>query len=182
MNVIDYYKNWEATAILGDLNTKRNNFTVIASNLENDFNIATCIRNSNAFMASEVWIYGRKQYDRRGTVGTHHYTNFKHVKTIENVEQALVDLRTKHGEVVVVGMDNIDRAININHYEWDKNIHTVMVFGQEKNGIPHELLNLCDDVVYIPQYGSVRSLNVGTASGIAMHSYCSSVVDRIHER
>lgn len=182
MNVIDYYKDWEATAILGDLNTKRNNFTVIASNLENDFNIATCIRNSNAFMASEVWIYGRKQYDRRGTVGTHHYTNFKHVKTIENVEQALVDLRTKHGEVVIVGMDNIDRAMNINHYNWSEDVHTVMVFGQEKNGIPQELLNLCDDVVYIPQYGSVRSLNVGTASGIAMHSYCSSVVDRIHER
>jgi tRNA G18 (ribose-2'-O)-methylase SpoU len=79
-------------------------------------------------------------------------------------------------------MDNIDRAMNINHYNWSEDVHTVMVFGQEKNGIPHELLNLCDDVVYIPQYGSVRSLNVGTASGIAMHSYCSSVVDRIHER
>ena len=181
MNVIDYYKDWEATAILGDLNTKRNNFTVIASNLENDFNIATCIRNSNAFMASEVWIYGRKQYDRRGTVGTHHYTNFKHVKNIDNVHDALNELRMKHGNICIVGMDNIDRAMNINHYRWDDTIHTVMVFGQEKNGIPQELLDICDHVVYIPQYGSVRSLNVGTASGIAMHSYCSYVLDRINQ-
>lgn len=179
MNVIDYYKDWEVNAILGDLNTKRNNFTVIASNLENDFNIATVIRNANAFMASEVWIYGRKQYDRRGTVGTHHYTNFKHVKVIDNVIDALNDLRQRHGDIRIVGMDNIDRAKNINHYSWNGDTHTVMVFGQEKNGIPIELLDICNDVVYIPQYGSVRSLNVGTASGIAMHSYCSSVIDMI---
>jgi tRNA G18 (ribose-2'-O)-methylase SpoU len=30
--------------------------------------------------------------------------------------------------------------------------------------------------VYIKQYGSVRSLNVGTASGIAMYDYCNKVV------
>ena len=178
MNVIDYYKDWEATAILGDLNTKRNNFTVIASNLENDFNIATCIRNSNAFMAAEVWIYGRKQYDRRGTVGTHHYTNFKHVKTIDSIHDSLAELRNRHnGNIRIVGMDNVDGAMNINHYPWSPYNHTVMVFGQEKNGIPQELLELCNDVVYIPQYGSVRSLNVGTASGIAMYSYCSNVID-----
>lgn len=177
MNVIDYYKDWEAQAILADLNTKRNDFTVIASNLENDFNIATLIRNANAFMASEVWIYGRKQYDRRGTVGTHHYTNFKHVKTIDSVHEALEQLRIQHeGNIRIVGMDNIPGAKDITNYEWNCDMHTVMVFGQEKNGIPAELLAVCDDVVYIPQYGSVRSLNVGTASGIAMYAYCSNLV------
>jgi tRNA(Leu) C34 or U34 (ribose-2'-O)-methylase TrmL len=177
VNVIDYYKDWEAQAILADLNTKRNDFTVIASNLENDFNIATLIRNANAFMAAEVWIYGRKQYDRRGTVGTHHYTNFKHVKTIDSVHDALNQLRIQHeGNINIVGMDNIPGAKDITNYEWDCDMHTVMVFGQEKNGIPTELLSVCDDVVYIPQYGSVRSLNVGTASGIAMYAYCSNLV------
>jgi tRNA G18 (ribose-2'-O)-methylase SpoU len=117
MNVIDYYKEWEAKAILGDLNTKRKNFTVLCSNIENDFNIATAIRNSNAFMAREVWIYGRKQYDRRGTVGTHHYTNFKHVKTIENVHAQIESLRNDFGTIRIVGVDNIDDAIPINNYD-----------------------------------------------------------------
>ena len=180
MNVIDYYKNWESEQILADLNTKRNNFTVIASNLENDFNIATLIRNANAFMANEVWIYGRKQYDRRGTVGTHHYTNFKHVKTIDNIQDSLIELRKQHnGNVRIVGMDNVDGAMNIEQYAWSPYKHTVMVFGQEKNGIPQELIDLCDDILYIKQYGSVRSLNVGTASGIAMYSYCTNVVDMV---
>ena len=44
MNVIDYYKEWEANAILGDLDTKRKNFTVLCSNIENDFNIYPTVR------------------------------------------------------------------------------------------------------------------------------------------
>jgi tRNA G18 (ribose-2'-O)-methylase SpoU len=175
-NVIDPYKYWTTEAIKAELDTKRHNYTVIASNLENDFNIATLIRNSNAFLAKEVWIYGNKQYDRRGTVGTHHYTNLKHVKTIDNVIEELKNLRNEYIDLKIVGMDNIPGSININHYSWPKFAHTVMIFGQEQNGIPQELLDLCDDVVYIEQYGSVRSLNVGTASGIAMYDYCNKVL------
>ena len=73
-NVIDHYHYWKHEAIIADLDSKRNNFTVLCSNLYNDFNIATVIRNSNAFLAKQVILYGSKQYDRRGTVGTHHYT------------------------------------------------------------------------------------------------------------
>jgi tRNA G18 (ribose-2'-O)-methylase SpoU len=178
-NIIDHYHYWTTEAIKADLDTKRNNFTVIASNVGNDFNIATMIRNSNAFLANEVWIYGKKQYDRRGTVGTHNYTNFNHVKTIDDLKNELDNLRKKH-PIVVVGMDNVRDAVNLTEYQWSTDHHIVMIFGQEQIGIPQELLDLCDDIVYIPQYGSVRSLNVGTASGIAMYDYCSKVLNHVN--
>jgi tRNA G18 (ribose-2'-O)-methylase SpoU len=50
-----------------------------------------------------------------------------------------------------------------------------MIFGQEQIGIPQDVLDMCDDVVYIPQYGSVRSINVGCASSIIMNQYCDKV-------
>ena len=75
-NIIDHYWYWKTEDIKADLDSKRHNFSILCSNLYNDFNIATVIRNSNAFLAKEVIVYGSKQYDRRGTVGTHNYTNF----------------------------------------------------------------------------------------------------------
>ena len=48
---------------------------------------------------------------------------------------------------------------------------TMMVFGEEGIGLTDEMLNLADHVVSIKQYGSVRSMNVGTTSGIAMYDY-----------
>jgi len=91
-NIIYQYHYWSHEAILTYLDTKRHNFTVLCSNLGNDFNIATVIRNSNAFLAKSVWIYGNKQYDRRGTVGTHNYMKFNHVKAIDDVKRSIEQL------------------------------------------------------------------------------------------
>jgi tRNA G18 (ribose-2'-O)-methylase SpoU len=51
----------------------------------------------------------------------------------------------------------------------------LICLGQEGNGIPAEILAKCHDLVEIPQVGSVRSLNVGTAAGIVMYDYCAKV-------
>ena len=48
-----------------------------------------------------------------------------------------------------------------------------MIFGEEGEGISPLLLKNCDYCVNISQFGSVRSLNVGTSSGIAMYDWIS---------
>lgn len=170
-NVIDPYKYWETEAIKADLDEKRHNFSILCQNISNDFNIATVIRNANAFLAKEVIVYGRKRYDRRGTVGTHHYTNFHFVKEIDKLDELLFN-----NDYHIVGVDNIPRAQNVHNFSWNEEKTTLLVFGQEQIGIDESLLGFCQDVVYIPQYGSVRSLNVGCASAIVMNDYCRKMV------
>jgi len=167
-NVIDHYKLVEEELIKGDLDKKRTNLVLIAENWGYDFNIGTLIRNSNAFVAKCVYIIGRKQYDRRGTVGTYKYEHVVYETTIEPVIERL----KKDGYRVVV-MDNIPGSSSISDYTWkDK---TAIIFGQEGLGVTPEAIDLADDVVFIPQLGSVRSLNVATASGIAIYDYMVKV-------
>jgi len=47
----------------------------------------------------------------------------------------------------------------------------MLVFGEEGVGLTPAMQAFCKKIVYIPQYGSVRSLNCGTASGIVMHDF-----------
>lgn len=54
-------------------------------------------------------------------------------------------------------------------FEWPDN--ALIIVGEEGVGITPETIELCDKFVFIPQYGSVRSLNAGVASGIAMNDY-----------
>lgn len=161
-NVVDLYKYWTVDAIKADLRTKHNNFSVLITNKFHEFNIGSVIRNANAFCATEVIVYGRKKFDRRGAVGSHLYVDLKHVKFTDQL-----DLTGK----VVVGVDNLDRAVPIETFEWPKE-HVVLAFGQEGTGLTEEIIELCDHMVYISQYGSIRSLNVGCASAIAMYDYC----------
>jgi tRNA G18 (ribose-2'-O)-methylase SpoU len=165
-NIIDYYWYWETEAIKADLDTKRHQFAILCSNLYNDFNISTVIRNSNAFLAKKVYVYGRRSWDKRGSVGTHHYQHIEYLPED-------YDLKELKKNYTFVAIDNVEGAVPMDDFVWPKN--TLMLFGQEQVGLPPELIAECEHVVYIKQFGSVRSLNVGCASSIAMYDYCNKL-------
>ena len=165
-NIIDHYAYWSDEAIRADLDTRRLPYALLLENYSYDFNIATTVRSANAFLASKIHVCGRKKWDKRGSVGTNHY---EHLSYHPDSESVIDDYREKGYKIVAI--DNIDGASSMVEYQWDEK--SLIIFGQEQIGISPESLKAADDVVYIPQLGSVRSLNVGVASGIAMFSYIS---------
>lgn len=166
-NVDDRYQYWAEDAIKADLREHCHNFSVLVSNKTKDFNLGSVIRNANAFLAKEVIIYGSKQYDRRGTVGAHLYTNLRHVRFTDDLDVS---------GALVVGVDNLEGAVPMEDFQWPRDQHVIMAFGEETDGLPPEFIKLCQTMVYIKQYGSVRSLNVGCASAVAMYDYCRKVL------
>lgn len=163
MNVIQKYKNLPVEEIKADADLRRLPFACLISQVEGDFNISTMIRNANAFGAREVFYYGKKQYDKRGTVGTHHYINVNYLSSFEDI----VKLKEYYNFVALDILPGISKPLE--KYTWKEN--SLMCFGEEQIGLQKEVLDLCSDIVHITQRGTVPSLNVGTASGIAMFDF-----------
>lgn len=162
-NTIDKYSGWTTDLINQDLRKSAHPFSVLLEQIHGDFNIGTGIRNANAFNAFEVFYYGpKKKFDRRGAVGTYHYVDLKYLPTLEDVKK----LKEKY---TFVGIDCVPGSVAMESFFWPEN--TLMCFGEEGTGLSKETMELCDVIVHITQYGSVRSLNVGTASGIAMYDF-----------
>lgn len=167
-NVIDKYKlltKWTTELIKDDLKQNAFPFAVMMENFMGDFNIGTVIRSANAFGASEVFYLGRKKYDKRGTVGTHHYTDIKHLKDHDE----LVKLKEKY--TFVAFENTVDSAVPVSKFEWPR--IPLIILGEEGIGLTPDTLELCDNFVHIPQFGSVRSLNAAVAGSIAMNDYVS---------
>jgi tRNA G18 (ribose-2'-O)-methylase SpoU len=161
-NIIDHYWYWKQEAIKADLDSKRHNFSILCSNLYNDFNVSCVVRLSNAFLAKELYIYGRRRFDKRGTVGTHHYERLKFIPNETDLN--ILD------NYNCVGVDNIEGATPIEDFQYPDNV--LLCFGQEQVGLPPEILAKCKSTIYIKQYGSVRSLNVACAAGIVLQDWC----------
>ena len=178
-NVVDKYKNWSTEDIKRDLQKNANPFAVCMEHWKGDFNISTLIRNANAFNAKEIYYLGKKRFDRRGTVGTHHYVNLIHMP---GVIHELVDLKKRYTFIAID--NNINNTKKLHEFSWKKLQKPPLVFfGEEGVGLTQEVLNLCDYRVEIEQHGSVRSLNVGTSSGLVLyelsrHLKNSKVFDR----
>ena len=150
-NVIDKYKNWPTESIKEDLKRNAHPFAVCMEHWKGDFNISTLIRNANAFNAEKVFYLGKRRFDRRGTVGTHHYVD---LVFIDGIVRKLVDLKDKY---TFIGIDNnISNTEKLHEFCWNKLEKPPLVFfGEEGVGLTQKVLDLCDYRIEIEQYGSV---------------------------
>ncbi len=163
-NVIDEYRYWSREAIVADLDTRRNAFHVVVENWQHDFNIGTVVRNANAFLAHTVHIVGKRRWNRRGAMVTDRYQHIEHHQTVAEFREYA---RTAGLALIGIDINEVSTPIEsatIPH-------RCALVFGQEGPGISPEMVVACDAVYEITQYGSTRSINVGVASGIAMHTW-----------
>lgn len=161
-NVADHFKGQTDQEIHDALQATANPFAVCFEQWNGDFNMGTGIRNANAFNAKEVFYVGNKKWDRRGAVGVYNYTPVQWLSTVDE----LAKLKDKY---VFVGVDNIAGSVPLSTYRFQPN--TLLIFGEEGLGLTPGMQSLCSNLVAIEQYGSVRSLNCGVASGIIMHEF-----------
>jgi len=163
-NVTDILKGKTTDEIKEHLKQNSHPFAVCFEHWCGDFNLGTGIRNANAFGAQEVFYIGDKKWDKRAAVGVYNYTEVQWIPTVEHLKK----LKDKY---VFVGIDNVPGSVSISSYQFVPN--TLFVFGEEGVGLTPEMQSMCKDIVEIPMYGSVRSLNCGVASGIVMHEFVS---------
>ena len=169
MNVIDGLKNLSVNDIAKHCYKHSISASAAMINVNGDFNLSTMVRNANFFGFRSIYYVGKKKWDKRGSVGTYNYTPMYHHKD----EESFLDQCKNR---TVIGIEN-----NIPQYEYKtynlfdtnfSNMHDpIFVFGEENKGLSDFMLDQCNVILTIPNYGSVRSLNVGTTSGIVMGIY-----------
>lgn len=168
-NVLDKYKEMPTEDIKADLKKNALSLAVLVANVEQDFNLGSVMRSGNFFGASKVFYFGKRHYDRRGAVGVNHYSDITHLATIDEVKEL------KHHYIFVGLENNVPKTEPLLDFVWAP--VPLLIVGEENAGIPKEILELCDHVVEIPNRGSVRSLNAGSAASIAMYDYTSKMRD-----
>ena len=163
-NVIDKYKGLSVAEIKDDLDRSRHDFHVAIENFQHDFNIGTIARNANAFNAAGIHVIGRRHWNRRGAMKTEAYMNIFHHETVmEFIDWA------KQNNLKLIAIDNQNGSKKLNEIELEKG--SILVFGNESDGLSKEMVKACKEMVAIEQFGSTRSVNVGVASGILMYEF-----------
>ena len=169
MNVIDSLKKLAIPEIKNYCHKNSIPASVAMINISGDFNLSTMVRNANFFGFRSVHYVGKKKWDKRGSVGTHHYTPIYHHKDENSF------LLQFSGRTIIAIENNIpeyeDKTFNLFNFDFIDSYQPIFVFGEENKGLSNTILDRANIILTIPNYGSVRSLNVGTTSGIVMGIY-----------
>ncbi|KAI6810937.1 hypothetical protein KC332_g4919 [Hortaea werneckii] len=151
---------------------RRNDLIVIASLVDNPYNLGGLSRVSEIFAASEMHLQNHHVTGNRDftNVSVSSHLHFPIMQlSAPNVPEYLASKKDEGWRVV--GIEQTDRSVLLGSPECKLPEKVILVIGSEKEGIPALILSECDMLVEIPQQGITRSLNVQTAAAIVLYEY-----------
>lgn len=162
-NVKDEYRGLDNESIRRIIDQQTIPYSILCMNLQSDFNFSGIVRSANAFAAEDVYYYGDRRWDRRGSCGVQNYTKVLYLKEKEEILSLKETYR-------LIALENTGGTVPMESFNWfSSDRKPMIVVGEEGSGLSEEMLSLCDARVEIPMFGTVRSLNVGVAAAIAMN-------------
>lgn len=180
-NVIDQFKNMDEDIIIGEQMKRRIPLVSIALNLTKDFNKATVLRTHSGVAGQHFYFLNRdnpmtpdnpegaKKYIRTGTVGTHHYNTISHY-AMSRWTELFDDLRAQG--YLIVAVEHVAGYEPEIVYDVELPKKTAFIIGEEAVGIPVEVLDTADKMVFLPMLGvSPRSYNASVAHGGVVFEY-----------
>ncbi len=154
---VDEYKHAEKIKVV-----------VVLDNIRSLHNVGSLFRTSDAFALEAMYLCGitgqppHKEITKTA-LGSDLSVDWKHYKTtIEAVDMLKADGYT------IVGLEQTEGSMFLNDWEIAPNTKIALVAGSEVDGIEQEIVNACDVLVEIPQFGTKHSLNVSVATAIAL--------------
>ncbi|MHC4263571.1 MAG: TrmH family RNA methyltransferase [Planctomycetota bacterium] len=127
-------------------------------------NFGNLLRTANALGVSEVVFVGRREFRAHGAFGTRRALETRHFYTLED---AVEDLRERGYRLAAVEILDDADPVQDRPFSGD----TAFLVGNEGQGLGEREIGLCDFAVYVPQYGTGRSLNVNVATAIVLHHF-----------
>ncbi|KAK5137320.1 hypothetical protein LTR08_000290 [Meristemomyces frigidus] len=151
---------------------RRNDLIVVASLVDNPYNLGGLSRVAEIFGATEMHLQNRNVTSSKDFTNVS-VSSHKHIPICQlSVPAVPAYLAAQRDQGwTIVGIEQTDRSVILGSAECRVPQKVVLVVGSEKEGISALVLSECDMLVEIPQQGVTRSLNVQTAAGIVLYEY-----------
>ena len=141
--------------------------TIVLDNVRSALNVGSVFRTSDAFLIENIILCGitatpPNKKIRKAALGSTDSVNWKYIKnTTDAVKQLIKD------GYHVVGIEQADKSTKLNEFELPKK-PIAIILGNEVNGVDQQVIDLCNEVIEIPQFGTKHSLNIAVTSGIVI--------------
>ena len=150
------------------LTRKQPTLQVMLENVHNSQNLSTIIRTSDAVGVLDIF-YSSKENEtlrihKTITQGAHRWTQRHRIHDGDTVK--FLQQKKKEGfQVVVTHLE--ERAVSFREIDYTK--PTLLVMGNEKEGVSDAVIAEATDVIVIPMQGMVQSLNVSVATALILY-------------
>lgn len=141
---------------------------VILDNIRSLNNIGSVFRTSDAFLIKKIYLCGitatppHKEIHKTA-LGATESVDWEYV---ENTTDLIKDLQ--NDGIKIVSIEQAENSISLEQFKATTGQSYAVIFGNEVKGVAQEVVNLSDQCIEIPQFGTKHSLNISVSCGIIL--------------
>ena len=152
-------------------NAEKTRLIIILDNVRSLNNIGSVFRTCDAFLIEKIYLCGITASPPHKDI---HKTALGSTESVEweyfkNISELLIEL--KKDNVHIWSVEQADKSKKLTNFNIDKDLKHALIFGNEVKGVSEEAINLSNEVIEIPQFGTKHSLNISVCSGILIWEF-----------
>lgn len=144
---------------------------LVMDNIRSALNVGSNFRTADAFALAKVYLCGiTAQPPHREilktAIGATESVDWEYTKTTLEAVETL-----QRSGYKIIAIEQAEGSIPLHEFPIKKNEKYALVFGNEVNGVCDEVMQIADNCIEIPQYGTKHSLNVSVCLGVTVWEF-----------
>ena len=141
---------------------------VLLDNIRSMNNIGSVFRTADAFLIESIFLCGITAIPphkdiHKTALGA---TDSVEWKYFEKTEDAINLLRSE--DYHILGIEQTEDSIMLQDFIPEPSVKYGVVFGHEVRGVQQGIIDQCDQILEIPQFGTKHSLNISVCAGVVI--------------
>jgi tRNA G18 (ribose-2'-O)-methylase SpoU len=144
---------------------------VVLDNIRSLNNIGSVFRTSDALLVEKIVLCGISGTPPHNEI---HKTALGAEESVEwEYFEKTVDaiIKLKNDGYKVISLEQTADSIDLIKYQPVKSIRYALVFGNELRGVEQNVVNISDECIEIPQFGTKHSFNIAVSAGIVLWDF-----------
>ena len=149
---------------------------VILDNIRSMNNIGSVFRTADAFLIDAIFLCGITASPphkdiHKTALGA---TDSVEWKYFEKTDDAINYLKSEGYRIL--GIEQTENSIMLQDFVPEPENRYGIVFGHEVRGVQQHIIDQCDQILEIPQFGTKHSLNIAVSAGIVLWEICKKYI------
>lgn len=148
--------------------SEKSNFVIVLDNVRSQSNVGSIFRTADAFLTEAIYLCGitatppHREIQKTALGATESVTWKYYNKTSEAISEL------KGSGYKILGIEQTEGSVELQDLKIIKGEKYALIFGHEVNGVDQDIINICDECVEIPQFGTKHSFNIAISVGIVL--------------
>ena len=149
---------------------------VVLDNVRSMHNVGSVFRTCDGFAVEQICLCGitgqppHREIEKTALGATQSI----HWNYYPTPLEAIHQLR-KEG-YIIIAIEQAEKSIMLNDFKTEQGKKYALVFGNEVNGVSDEVMQVIDDCIEIPQFGTKHSFNIVVSAGIVLWDFFTKLV------